>query len=85
MRNILAVVALVSASFAHAGETRFFADPTQDLASLERSGKVVVQTARQGKRFNLDAVARRARRLLARTLRTDEDAGAAPRLFDTEE
>jgi hypothetical protein len=51
----------------------------------DRVGPLTRTAIRNESGLDLDSVARRARRLLARTLRTEEDAAQTPRLFDSEE
>ncbi len=51
----------------------------------DRVGPLTRTALRNESGLDLENLARRARRLLARTLRTDDDRVEAPRLFDAEE
>jgi hypothetical protein len=83
-RSILAEMGQTAAMRASiAEEALSFVREVADQA--DRVGPLTRTAIRNESGLDLDSVARRARRLLARTLRTDEDAADAPRLFDTEE
>ena len=83
-RSILAEMGQTAAMRASiADEALGFVREVADQA--DRVGPLTRTALRNESGLDLENLARRARRLLARTLRTDDDRAEAPRLFDAEE
>jgi hypothetical protein len=83
-RSILAEMGQTAAMRASiADEALGFAREVADQA--DRVGPLTRTALRNESGLDLESLARRARRLLARTLRTDEERAEPPRLFDADE